>query len=101
MAARRQKGPKGSVGDVPNMLAPLLGGAPVLNTYYPPAVLQYLQSVPPDDVSHVTRLEQLKQSWIQSRRLDWSSAKEEQQTTALVTSSQNPELSHLFHAALV
>lgn len=92
MAARRQKGPNGSVGDVPNMLAPLLGGAPVLNTFYPPAVLLYLQSVPPDDVTHGTRLDQLKQSWIKSGRLDWSSAKTEQQTTAIATSSQNPEV---------
>lgn len=47
IAARRQKGPSTSVGDVPNMLAPLLGGMSVLDTYYPPAVLQYLQTVPP------------------------------------------------------
>jgi hypothetical protein len=92
MAAKRQKGPNGSVGDVPNMLAPLLGGAPVLNTYYPPAVLQYLQSVPPDDLTHGTRLDQLKQSWIKSGRLDSSSAKTEQQTTAIATSSQNPDV---------
>lgn len=92
MAARRQKGPNGSVGDVPNMLAPLLGGAPVLNTFYPRAVLEYLQNVPPDDVTHGTRLDQLKQSWIKSGRLDWSSAKTEQQTTAIATSSQNPDV---------
>ena len=76
MAAKRQKGPNGSVGDVANMLAPLLGGAPVLNTYYPPAVLQSLQSVPPDDLTHGARLDELKQSWIKSGRLDSSSARQ-------------------------
>jgi hypothetical protein len=92
IAAQRQNGPNASVGDVPNMLAPLLGGTPVLNTYYPPAVLQYLQSVPPDDPSRRTRFEQLKQSWIQSGRLDSSAAKKQQQTTAAATSSQNPNV---------
>jgi hypothetical protein len=93
IAALRQKGPSGLVGDVPNMLAPLLGGTPVLHTYYPPAVLQYLQSVPPgEDVSRGTRLEQLKQSWIQSGRLDSSNPDKQQQTTAAATSSQNPDV---------
>jgi hypothetical protein len=92
IAAQRQKGPNGSVGDVPNMLAPLLGGTPVLHTYYPPAVLQYLHSVPPGDPSHLTRLEQMKQSWIQLGRLDSSAAKKQQQTTAAATSSQNPSV---------
>ena len=93
IAARQQKGPNRSVGDVPNMLAPLLGGTPVLSTYYPPAVLQYLQSVPPgEDASRGTRLEQLKQSWIRSGRLDSSGGRKQQATTAAATSSQNPDV---------
>jgi hypothetical protein len=90
IAAQRQKGPNGSVGNLPNMLAPLLGGTSVLHTYYPPPVMQYLQSVPPgEDASRGTRLEQLKQSWIQAGRLD---SKKLQQTTAAATSSQNPDV---------
>lgn len=93
VAARRQRGPNGSVGDVPNMLAPLLGGAPVLHAYYPPAVLQYLESVPPgEDASRGTRLEQLKQSWIQLGRLDSSDPSKQQQSIAAATSSQKPDV---------
>jgi hypothetical protein len=90
IAARRQRGPDGSVGDVPNMLAPLLGGAPVLHTYYPPAVLQYLQSAPPGE--EMSRLEQLKQTWIGSGRIDSSGGRKQQETTAAATSSQNPDV---------
>jgi hypothetical protein len=58
------------------MLAPLLDGTPVLDTYYPPAVLQYLQTVPVDsDASRGTRLDQLKAQWVQSGRLDLSGFK--------------------------
>ena len=32
LATRRQAGPGATVGEAPNMLAPLLGGTPVLNT---------------------------------------------------------------------
>jgi hypothetical protein len=92
IAARRQKGPNASVGEVPNMLAPLLGGTPILKTYYPPAVLQYLQTVPPGGAPHSTRLERLKQAWIQSGRLDSSNGKKLQQTTAAATSSDNPSV---------
>lgn len=88
IAAQRQKGPNGSVADVPNMLAPLLGGKPVLNTYYPPAVLKYLESMPPgEEAAHGTRLEQLKQSWIKTGRLDPSAA-----STTAATSSDNPDV---------
>ncbi len=40
-AARKQAGPSAPVGESPNMLAPLLGGNPALNTNYPPPVLIY------------------------------------------------------------
>lgn len=45
IAIRLRHGPRSSVGRIPNMLAPLFGGEPALNSYYPPAVLEYLHSV--------------------------------------------------------
>jgi hypothetical protein len=59
LAVRRRHGPDGSVDRTPNMLAPLLGGTypHVLSTYYPPPVLQYLQSIPAsEDSKRGTRL---------------------------------------------
>jgi hypothetical protein len=70
LAARAQKGPRVIVEGTPNMLAPLLGGAPVENAYYPTAVLQYLQSSPRgEDRSPGTRLEQLMAEWDKAGRL--------------------------------
>ncbi len=93
LAARKQRGPNGSVGEVSNMLAPLLGGTPVLNTRYPPAVLQFLQSVPAgEDASRGTRLDQLKQQWMRSGRLLTAGSKKEQQTVTALTASQRPDV---------
>ena len=93
LAAKAQSGPKGAVGQTPNMLAPLLGGTPVLNTFYAPSVMAYLRSVPPDeDPSRGTRLEQLIQVWNQAGRLSSKDpAMHEKQLTAL-TSSGNPDV---------
>jgi hypothetical protein len=64
LAARAQNGPRSAVLGSPNMLAPLLGGTPVLNTNYPPIVLNYLKTVPAgEDPSRGTRLEQLIAQW--------------------------------------
>ena len=69
-AARKQAGPNASVGDIPNMLAPLLGGKAALNTNYPSPVLTYLESVPAgEDPQRGTRLDQMKQRWIVASRL--------------------------------
>jgi hypothetical protein len=92
IAARRQKGPSHSVSGVPDMLARLLGGHTRPEYISPAAVLHYLQSIPPDDPSRRKRLEQLKQSWIQSGRLDSSNASKQQQTTAVATSSEKPDV---------
>jgi hypothetical protein len=93
LATRRQNGPSGTVGEVPNMLAPLFDGTPVLNTYYPPAVLQYLQTVPADsDASRGTRLDQLKAQWVQSGRLDPSASGKRRQKITTLTSSSNADV---------
>ena len=76
------------------MLAPLLGGKPALNTNYPPAVLTYLQSVPAgEDPQRGTRLEQMKQRWVQSGRLEagTADAKAQQKLTA-ATVSEDPKV---------
>ena len=90
LATRMQNGPSGTVGEVPNMLAPLFDGSPVLNTYYPPSVVDYLHTVPAnEDAKRGTRLEQLKALWVDSGRLDPSGPRREQEIAAF-TSSANP-----------
>ncbi len=52
------------------MLAPLFDRKPALYTFYPPAVLQYLEAVPAnEDAARGTRLEQLKAEWVKSGHL--------------------------------
>jgi hypothetical protein len=93
MAVRRQHGPNGTVGDMPNMLAPLLGGAPVLNTYYPPDVRQYLDSVPAnEDPKRGSRLEQLRSAWVKVGRLDASDSVQQRQKVAALTTSQSKDV---------
>ena len=90
IATRKQNGPIGTVGEIPNMLAPLFEAAPVLSTYYPPAVLQYLQTVPGnEDPSRGTRIEQLKTLWAQSGRLEGSDTATRQRQLVALTSSSN------------
>ena len=70
-ATRRQAGPSATVGEAPNMLAPLLGGTPVLNTYYPPSVKAYLETTPVEGgPGEGSRLDQLKAGWAATGRLD-------------------------------
>ncbi len=74
-AARKQAGPSAPVGETPNMLAPLLGGKAVLNTSYAPEVLTYLQTTPSgEDPGRGTRLDQLKQRWVATGRLQGGTA---------------------------
>ena len=90
IANRKQNGPNGMVGEVPNMLAPLFDGAPVLNTYYPPEVFRYLRVVPAnEDPSRGTRIEQLKAEWRQSGRLGDSTSTSSQRQIAALTSSSD------------
>ena len=90
MANRKQNGPSGTVGEIPNMLAPLLEGTPVLNTYYPPAVMEYLQAVPAnEDASRGNRVEQLKAEWGRSGRLAGSATASQ---VAVLTSSADPKV---------
>jgi len=93
LAIHHQHGPKGEVGQTPNMLAPLLGGDPVLNTYYPPEVIEYLQSVPANtDPSLGTRLERLKSEWVQSGRLATSGSAQSQRKLEALTSSEDDQV---------
>jgi hypothetical protein len=83
-----QHGPRHSVGRIPNMLAPLFGRQPALNSYYPQAVLQYLRSVPPaESPGSGSRLDQLMAEWRRRGRLGPdTSAKADQKVTRLTSS---------------
>jgi hypothetical protein len=73
------------------MLAPLLGGAPAENAYYPPAVLQYLQSSPRgEDRSRGTHLEQLMAEWDKAGRLSATDPAMRKQQIAALTASGDP-----------
>jgi hypothetical protein len=89
-AVRKQNGPSGTVGETPNMLAPLLGGKSeaVLSSYYPTSVLLYLKTIPAEGVAkRGTRLEQLMEQWGSAGRLDESdSVKRQHKITVLTTS---------------
>lgn len=67
---RRQRGPLGVVGKVPNMLAPLFARQPILNSYYPETVMAYLHSIPTDaNNASPSRLDQLMAEWRDAGRL--------------------------------
>ena len=93
-AARKQSGPSAPVGESPNMLAPLLGGKPALNTNYPAPVLTYLQSVPAgEDPQRGTRLEQMKKRWVEASRLNaGTSDAKAQEMLAVATVSEDPKV---------
>ena len=93
LAIKKMHGPKQSVGTIPNMLAPLFDQKALLKTYYPPAVMQYLQSVPPsEDASRGTRLEQLKTAWVDAKRIDTSGSAVNRQKIIALTSSTDPSV---------
>ena len=75
------------------MLAPLLGGPSILNTYYPPEVLEYLESVPVgEDPSRGTRLEQLLAEWNTAGRLSATDPAKRQKKIATLTTSDDPNV---------
>jgi len=84
----QQRGPRQSVGRVPNMLAPLFGRQTQLNSYYPPTVLEYLHSMPSgqgDDSG--SRLDQLIAEWRQTGRIGpVGSPRTDRQITRLTSS---------------
>ncbi len=93
LAAHRQQGPNGTVGGIPNMLAPLFDRTPVLDTSYPPAVLHFLDSVPAtEDPSRGTRLEQLKAEWVKAGRLDPAHTPKRPEKITALTTSDNPDV---------
>ncbi|HEY2469997.1 MAG TPA: hypothetical protein VGI45_19425 [Terracidiphilus sp.] len=93
LAARAQKGPSVRVEGTRNMLAPLLGGARVENTYYPATVLRYLQSSPTgEDPSRGTRLEQLMAEWEKAGRLSATNPAMRSQQIAALTASGDPKV---------
>ena len=86
-----QRGPQRNVGRIPNMLAPLFARRAVLNSYYPPEVLEYLRSVPPGEAPATgSRLDQLMAEWRQAGRIGPAgSAKTNQQITRLTSSFED------------
>jgi hypothetical protein len=88
VAMRLQRGPQAGVGRIPNMLAPLFGKPGDLNSYYPREVLEYLNSVPPDETAGAgSRLDQLKSGWRQEGRLGPADSPKTQQQVVRLTSS--------------
>jgi hypothetical protein len=87
LAIRRQRGPQARVGRIPNMLAPLFGRQTELNSYYPPAVLEYLNSTPAGErVENGSRLDQLLTEWEQGGRIGPKSPKTDQHIARLTSS---------------
>ena len=88
MGIRRQHGPLHSAGRVPNMLAPLFGRQAALNSYYSPAVLEYLQSTPTGESAESgSRLDQLMAEWRQAGRIGPIGSTKTDQQIARLTSS--------------
>jgi len=95
LAVRKQAGPSGTVGETPNMLAPLLGSQveAVLSSYYPDSVMQYLRSIPETgDPKRGTRLEQLMEQWTNAGRLDPSDSVKRQQKIAVLSTSMDSKV---------
>lgn len=87
---RRQHGPVANIGRVPNMLAPLFGKPPKLNTYYSPEVLAYLHIAPagaPSDAG--SRLDQLMAEWQATGRVGPPAAPQTEKKIALLTASSD------------
>ena len=86
----RQNGPQHGIGAVPNMLAPLFDQKAALNTYYPPEVLRYLNSVPfAEETARGTRLDQLMTEWAHDGRLDATGSPKRAQKIQTLTSSMS------------
>jgi len=93
IAIKKMNGPKQSVGDVPNMLAPLFDEKTVLNTYYPPEVMRFLESVPPaEDPGRGTRLEQMKAAWAAQGRIGTTGSGKDRAKLVALTSSESKQV---------
>ena len=93
LASRAQNGPRGTVENTPNMLAPLFDGHAVLRSHYPPFVLEYLQSIPPgEDPARGTRLEQLMKDWGETGHLTFSDSAHRSSKITMLTSSGDPDV---------
>lgn len=91
LSIRKLRGPKGDVGAIPNMLAPLFDRPAQQLTYYPPSVLRFLESVPPgDNPERGTRLEQMKASWVSAGRTGLSEPKKDRAKIDALTASAEP-----------
>ena len=92
LAVGKQAGPRGSVGETPNMLAPLLGSPAdaELSSYYPDCVLRYLQTIPAHSgPGGRTRLEQLLQQWESAGRLDSADPARREKKIAILSTSMD------------
>jgi len=90
---RRQRGPLAAVGHVPNMLAPLFGRDPKLNSYYPPVVMTYLHSAPagqPKDSG--SRLDRLMTQWTNTGRTEAAGSTKASKKVAKLTSSSDDKV---------
>ncbi len=88
LAAKRQSGPSATIRNTPDMLAPLLDGAPKLPGRYPLAVLRYLHAAPGEGgAGRPTRLDLLHEEWARAGRL---SAGRGASQFAVLTSSNDP-----------
>jgi hypothetical protein len=93
IAIKKMSGPKQSVGGVPNMLAPLFDEKTVLNTYYPPEVMRFLESVPAgQDPGRGTRLEQMEAAWAVQGRIGTTTSAKDRAKIAALTSSESKQV---------
>jgi hypothetical protein len=90
---RKQTGPRTSIALLPNMLAPIFNRRPALNTYYSPAVLEYLRSTPPTEAAQPsTRLELLQQEWRGAGRLAAPGTPADDQKIARLAAAQGDKV---------
>lgn len=89
LGIHRQRGPLRSTGRIPNMLSPLFGQPTVLNSYFPPEVLEYLHSTVAGETPEggSSRLDQLIAEWRQEGRLGPVGSPKTDQQIARLTSS--------------
>ena len=65
----------------------------MLNTYYPPEVMRFLESVPPaEDPGRGTRLEQMKAAWATQGRIGTTGSGKDKAKLAALTSSESKQV---------
>lgn len=73
------------------MLAPLFNRPVVLNTFYPPAVMRYLNEVPAgQEPTAGTRVEQLNSGWVKDGRIEAPGSPKRDAKIAALTASMTP-----------